>query len=95
MKWIIGILFSIVGILLLAYGLNLKAVAETDVDGDGIGVYFLGIVINENVSSVDIPSYANGFLGTGIIFLILAVCMFFILLSEKNTLKPITTKKQA
>ncbi|MET3729233.1 hypothetical protein ABID52_002814 [Fictibacillus halophilus] len=95
MRWIIGIFFSILGILLLTHGLNLRTAAETKVDGDGIGVYFLGIEINESVPSVDIPSYANGFMGSGVIFLILAVCLFVILLSEKSTLKPITPKKQA
>ena len=95
MRWLIGILFSILGILLLTYGLNLREVAETQVDGDSIGVFFLGIEINERVPTVDIPSYSNGFMGSGIIFLILAVCLFVILLSEKSTLKPITPKKQA
>ncbi|MGM0804119.1 MAG: hypothetical protein ACQET8_05220 [Bacillota bacterium] len=95
MRWVIGILFSIIGILLLTQGLNLREIAKHSVDGDGIGVYFLGIEINESVPTEDILSYANGFMGSGVIFLILAVCLFIILLSEKSTLKQITPKKQA
>ncbi|MBN3554743.1 hypothetical protein JYA63_10730 [Fictibacillus nanhaiensis] len=95
MRWTVGILFSLVGIILLTHGLNLRAIAENSVDGDGIGVYFLGIEINESVPAVDIPSYSNGFMGSGIIFLILAVCLFVILLREHNTLLPIAQEKKA
>ncbi|MFG6494596.1 hypothetical protein P8610_04510 [Fictibacillus sp. UD] len=66
-----------------------------EVDGNGIGVYFLGMEINEKVATADIQSYANGFLGTGTIFLLLAVCLFVILLKEKSTLKPIHRKNPA
>jgi hypothetical protein len=83
MRWAIGCMFSMIGILLLGEGLKLKSLG-TEVDGDGIGVYFWGIKINDHVSEIDIPSYANGFLGVGTILLILAICLFFILLKRKT-----------
>jgi hypothetical protein len=95
MRWAIGIIFSLLGVLLLTQGIHLRAIGADDVDGNGIGVYFLGMEINDKVQSADIPSYANGFLGTGAIFLLLAVSLFVILLKEKNTFKPIRRKNHA
>ncbi|MGA4721225.1 hypothetical protein [Fictibacillus nanhaiensis] len=95
MRWVTGILFSVLGVLLLTQGLHLRSIGEEKVDGNGIGVYFLGMEINEKVARADIPSYANGFLGSGTIFLLLAVCLFVILLKEKSTLKPIQRKNHA
>jgi hypothetical protein len=94
-RWVIGIVFSSLGVLLLTQGMNLRTIGEEAVDGDGIGVYFLGMEINEKVPTADIPSYANGFLGTGTILLLLAVSLFVILLREKNTFKPIRRKNHA
>lgn len=90
-----GIIFSVLGVLLLTQGLHLRSIGIEEVDGNGIGVYFLGMEINDKVAGTDIQSYANGFLGTGTIFLLLAVCLFFILLKEKSTLKPIHRKNPA
>ncbi|MDM5317057.1 hypothetical protein QUF49_13705 [Fictibacillus sp. b24] len=95
MRWVTGILFSVLGVLLLTQGLHLRSMSLEEVDGNGIGVYFLGMEINEKVATADIQSYANGFLGTGTIFLLLAVCLFVILLKEKSTLKPIHRKNPA
>jgi hypothetical protein len=91
MKWIIGVVFSLLGVALLITGINVRSI--TTIDGDGVSISFLGMQINERVAMSDLPSYANGFLGTGTIFLILAVCLFFILLKEKSTLKQIRVKK--
>ncbi|MFE1245008.1 hypothetical protein ACFW35_12825 [Fictibacillus sp. NPDC058756] len=95
MRWMIGIIFSLLGVLLLTQGLSLRAVGAETIDGDGIGVYFLGMEINDKVATADIPTYANGFLGTGTILLLLAVSLFVILLKEKNTFKPIRRKNHA
>jgi hypothetical protein len=94
-RWVIGIVFSSLGVLLLTQGMNLRSIGKEAVDGEGIGVYFLGMEINENVPTADISSYANGFLGTGTILLLLAVSLFVILLREKNTFKPIRRKNHA
>jgi hypothetical protein len=51
--------------------------------------------INEQVAAADITAYANAFLGTGTILLLLAVALFFMLLKEKNTFKPIRKKNHA
>ncbi|MBY6036570.1 hypothetical protein KUV80_07895 [Fictibacillus nanhaiensis] len=95
MRWITGILFSLIGVLLLTEGMNLRAIGAEDVDGSGIGVSFLWIEINKNVPTAEIPAYANGFLGTGAIFLLLAVSSFVILLKEKSSLEPIRRKNLA
>jgi hypothetical protein len=95
MRWVSGIFFSVVGVLLLTKGLHLRSIGLVEVDGNGIGVYFLGMEINEKVAAADIISYANGFLGSGTIFLLLAVCLFVILLKEKSTFKPLQKKNQA
>lgn len=95
MKWVLGIFLSLFGVLLLTHGMNLRAAVTKEVDGDGIGVYFLGMELNDRVAAADIPSYANGFLGTGTIFLLLAVSLFVILLQGKSTSKPIRRKNHA
>jgi hypothetical protein len=95
MRWAIGLIFSLIGVLLLTKGLSLRAIAAETVDGDGIGVHFLGMEISNRVPTADIPIYANGFLGTGVILLIFAVSLFIILLREKNTFKPIRRKNHA
>jgi hypothetical protein len=91
MRWITGVVFSLLGVALLMTGMNVRSLSK--IDGDGVEIYFLGMKINESVATADIPSYANGFLGTGTIFLILAVCLFFILLKEKSVYKQIRVKK--
>jgi hypothetical protein len=95
MRWAIGIIFSLLGVLLLIQGRSLRAMGAEAIDGDGIGVYFLGMEINDRVAGADIPTYANGFLGTGTILLLLAVSLFVILLKEKSTFKPIRKKNHA
>ncbi|RZT23469.1 hypothetical protein [Fictibacillus sp. BK138] len=95
MRWAIGLVFSFIGVLLLTKGLSLRAIGAESIDGDGIGVYFLGMEISDRVPTADIPTYANSFLGTGVILLLLAVSLFVILLKEKNTFKPIGRKNHA
>jgi hypothetical protein len=92
MRWIIGVVFSIVGVGLLMTGMNIRTL--TDIEGDGAGIHLFGIPINEHAISADLPSYANGFLGTGTIFLILAVCLFFFLLKEKGIQSPLQRTKK-
>lgn len=59
-RWFIVCVLILFGILLLNKGLDLRSLG-TNVDGDGIGVYFLGFEINDSVQEESIPSYAVGF----------------------------------
>ena len=45
----------------------------TFVDGNGIGLYFLGFKINERVLTSEIPAYARGFLAVSIVSALAAV----------------------
>lgn len=69
-RWIAAGIIFIIGVLLFNKGLDLRALG-TDVDGDGIGVYFLNIEINDRVQEASIPAYANSFLTSSfVVFLI-------------------------
>jgi len=47
----------------------------TDVDGEGIGVNFIGFEVNDRVKEGNIPAYANSFLLIGIVMLSLTILM--------------------
>ncbi|WP_042148314.1 hypothetical protein [Paucisalibacillus sp. EB02] len=59
-RWFIVCVLILFGVLLLNKGLDLRSLG-TNVDGDGIGVYFLGVEINDRVPEEGISSYAVGF----------------------------------
>jgi hypothetical protein len=59
-RWVVAGVLLLFGVLLLNKGLDLLSIG-TDVDGDGIGVYFLRFEINDRVPENSIPSYAIGF----------------------------------
>jgi hypothetical protein len=44
----------------------------TNVDGDGIGIHFLGLEINDRVSEASIPTYAVCFFVVSFITLLIA-----------------------
>lgn len=46
-------------------------------DGDGIGLYFLGIEINDKLSYEQIPSYFWGFLTVGLLLIVISFFLFF------------------
>ncbi|MFD1019264.1 hypothetical protein [Thalassobacillus hwangdonensis] len=64
MRWFLSILLFILAGLLIEKGMDLAALG-TDVDGDGIGVYFLGAEINDRVPESKIPHYAIQFYVAG------------------------------
>lgn len=71
-KWL-GLTFLIlIAILMFNRGLNLWSLG-TNVDGDGIGVYFLGLEINDRVPEADIPQYAIGFFISGLITILISL----------------------
>lgn len=65
-RWVALIFLTIVAVLMFNRGLDLWSLG-TNVDGDGIGVYFLGLEINDRVPESNIPGYAIGFFISGLI----------------------------
>ncbi|WP_202908628.1 hypothetical protein [Halalkalibacillus sediminis] len=70
-RWLIAGVLILFGFLLLNKGLDLWSIGS-DVDGEGIGLYFLGIEINDRVPEESIPSYAVGFFISSLVVLILS-----------------------
>ncbi|MBU9714203.1 hypothetical protein [Evansella tamaricis] len=74
-RWLLVGVLILIGVLSFNKGLELWSLG-TDVDGDGIGVYFLTFEINDNVPEENITTYAIGFF----IFSILLLIISFVLL---------------
>lgn len=72
---IITIVLILFAVLLFNKGLELWSLG-TDVDGDGIGVHFFAMEINDRVPEESIPSYAIGFFISS--FIAFALSMLFI-----------------
>jgi len=70
--WIVSVLLILLTALLAKEGVELWSLG-TNVDGDGIGVHFLGLEINDRVPEASIPSYAIGFFVTSVITLLLTI----------------------
>ncbi|WLR51944.1 hypothetical protein LC040_03265 [Bacillus tianshenii] len=60
LRWVFAIFLVMLAIAMLNKGIDLWALG-TDVDGDGIGVHFMGLEINDTVPEHLIPKYATGF----------------------------------
>jgi hypothetical protein len=73
-RWIIFVFLAFITVLMVNKGLDLWSLG-TDVDGDGIGVYFLGLEINDRVPEANIPSYAIGFFVAIFITLVIALAL--------------------
>ncbi len=72
MKWLWVLVLSIISVLFLIKGIELWSVID-HVDGDGIGITFLGFNINDRVLNESISGYAMGFTIASIIpFLVAA-----------------------
>ncbi|MCM3666197.1 hypothetical protein M3204_17395 [Mesobacillus subterraneus] len=71
-KGIVSILLILLTALLAKEGVELWSLG-TNVDGDGIGVHFLGFEINDRVPEASIPSYAIGFFVTSAITLLMTI----------------------
>ncbi|WP_246943322.1 hypothetical protein [Bacillus pinisoli] len=67
-----GILLLILTVLLFLKGVQLWTFG-TNVDGGGVGIYFLGLEINDHVKEASIPNYALSFAGAGIITLTVTI----------------------
>jgi len=75
-KWFLVGLFAIMTCLFFIKSYELFTIQE-HVDGDGIGLTFLGVEMNEKVSISSIASYSIGFLLMGIVSLIISICIHF------------------
>jgi hypothetical protein len=72
MRWLMVLLLSIISILFLFKGIELWS-AIGHVDGDGIGISFMGLSISERVLNESIPGYALGFTISSIIPILVAI----------------------
>ncbi|MBM4761960.1 hypothetical protein [Bacillus sp. B15-48] len=72
MKWVMVLLLSLFGILLLSEGMELWMVLD-DVGSEGMNISFLGIKLIDNAIKERIPSYAFGFTVAAFIPMLLAV----------------------
>ncbi|MFT9598304.1 hypothetical protein [Mesobacillus sp.] len=79
-RWINAVVLFLFAVLLFDKGLELWSLG-TNVDGDGIGVYFFALEINDRVPEERVPSYAIGFLIWSLIAFIIA--MFFVWMNLK------------
>lgn len=71
-RWSIFVFLTVVTILLFSKGMDLRSIG-TNVDGAGIGVYFLFFEINDRVPTQSIPTYAYGFFIASIITALAAI----------------------
>jgi hypothetical protein len=72
--WVIIAILSFTTVLLVNKGLDLWSL-RTNVDGNGIGIYFLGFEINDRVPEKSIPPYAIGFFAASLITMTIATAL--------------------
>jgi hypothetical protein len=82
-RWFIVCVLILFGISLLNKGLDLKSLG-TNIDGDGIGVYFWGFEVNDRVPEGSIPSYAVGFIISSVLALIASLVLIGMNLKSRN-----------
>ncbi|MGP1909926.1 hypothetical protein ACTSEZ_17275 [Metabacillus sp. JX24] len=70
-RWLVFTFLAFITILMVIKGIDLWTL-RTNVDGDGIGVHFLGLEINDRVPEAKIPTYAIGFFVASFITLLIA-----------------------
>ncbi|MFC0273540.1 hypothetical protein ACFFIX_19290 [Metabacillus herbersteinensis] len=73
-RWIVIIFLAFITVLMVNIGMDLWSLG-TNVDGDGIGIHFLGIEINEQVPEASIPTYEIGFFVASLISLLIAFAL--------------------
>ena len=87
-RWLVSLSLVILTILLLLKGLQLWTYGS-DVDGNGIGVYFLGLEINDRVSEANISTYAVGFFIAGLCTLLMSITNVTKLLLRSTSRTPL------
>lgn len=73
-SWIVFIFLAFITVLMVNKGSDLWSLG-TNVDGDGIGIHFLGVEINDRVPEANIPSYAIGFFVASFITVLIAIAL--------------------
>lgn len=73
-RWIVFIFLVFIAVLMVNKGLDLWSLG-TNVDGDGIGIHFLGLEINDRVPEATIPTYAIGFFVASLLSLFTAFAL--------------------
>ncbi len=56
----------------------------TTVDGDGIGIHFLGLELNDSVPEASIPNYAIGFFNSSILAISIALALVRKTIAKSN-----------
>lgn len=82
-RWIVAVILILFAVLLFYKGLELSSLG-TNVDGDGIGVYFFAIEINDRVPEERIPFYAQGFFITSFVVFIITILFVRLNIKLKN-----------
>jgi len=82
-RWIIAVILFLFAVLLFNKGLDLRSLG-TNVDGDGVGVYFFAIEINDRVPEKRIPFYAKGFIITSFVVFIISILFVQLNLKLRN-----------
>jgi hypothetical protein len=72
MRWVLVMLLSITGALFFIKGIELWSMIGK-VDGDGIGISFLGLSVSDKVLNESISGYALGFTVSSLIPILVAV----------------------
>lgn len=83
-RLIVFTLLAFITVLMVNKGIDLWTLG-TNVDGDGIGVHFLGLEINDRVPKANIPTYAIGFFVASFITLLTAFAFVGKTFLEINT----------
>lgn len=83
MKWLMVITLSILSILFLEKGIELWSIVN-HVDGDGVGVSFMGMSIGEKVLNESLPGYALGFTVSALIPILVAINIALRLKTKKK-----------
>ncbi|MGD6776758.1 MULTISPECIES: hypothetical protein [Bacillaceae] len=87
-RWLVSIALAIFTVLLMLEGLQLWSHGSV-VDGNGIGVYFLGLEINDRVLEANIPNYAIGFFIAGLCTLLMSITSLTRLLFKSISRTPV------
>ena len=72
LRLLISLILIMLSVMLFTKGLELWSLG-TNVDGSGIGVYFLGLEINDRVSEKIIPVYSIGFFIASMVALLITL----------------------
>ncbi|WP_163102458.1 hypothetical protein [Peribacillus alkalitolerans] len=77
-------IFIFITALLIGSGVRILKDAN-NIDGDGMGISFLGIKINDSVAITQVPYYAWSMIGLGILLFITITYLNFKLMKKTET----------